>query len=80
MIDMSTIPSRQNSHSQNCKICELDCKELPGMPSFGGACIQIIPAAAAQLGSPHRYFEPGSDADHSVQKAFQRGGPESGTV
>ena len=80
MIDMSTIPNRQKHIYQNCKNCSLDCSALPGIPAFGGACIRIIPEAAAQLGSPHQYCEPGSDANHLVQKVFPRDEQESNTV
>ena len=80
MIDMNIVPNRQKLMYQNCKNCSLDCGALPGIPAFGGACIRIIPEVAAQLGSPHQYYELGSDADLPVQKAFQLGGPESDTV
>ena len=80
MIDMNTIPYKRKTVHQNCRICELNCTALPGMPSFGGACVQIIPEDAARLGLPHRYCTPESDAGRPVQKVLQPDELESDIV
>jgi len=80
MITMNNIPCRNNCIYQECGTCGLDCAALAGMPPLGGACIQLIPEDAVRLGSPHRYYEPGLNADHPAQKVPRRDGPESDTV
>jgi len=80
MIAMSFIFCKNQCVYQSNGICGLNCTASAGMPSLGGACIRIIPEAAVQLESPHRYCEPGSDADRSVLTECLHGVKESGTV
>ena len=80
MIAMKNIPCNNQCIYHECETCELVCAALVGMPSFGGACVRVIPVNAKQLGSPHRYYMPGLNADLPVQKMLQHDEPESDTV
>ena len=59
MMYMNLIPCDGRCVYQSDGLCTLRSAEAFGMPSLGGACIHFIPADAKQLGSPHRYCEPG---------------------
>ena len=80
MIAMSFILCKEQCVYQSNGICGLNCTASAGMPAIGGACIRIIPEAAVQLESPHRYCEPELAADLQVQAAYLRGAQESDTV
>ena len=60
---MSLIPCTSGCVYQQDGLCSLDSAAMAGVPDLGGACVHFIPAAAKRLGSPPRYFEPGSTAD-----------------
>ena len=62
MMLMSLIPCTSKCVYQQDGVCILDSAAAAGVPSLGGACVHLIPAAAERLGSPHRYSEPGSVA------------------
>lgn len=76
MIAMSLIPCTSKCVYQADGICTLDSAAAAGQPSLGGACIHFIPSDAKRLGSPHRYYEPGSAANRDTAADHPRGAPE----
>ena len=78
MILMSLIPCTSQCVYQSDGICTLDSAAAAGLPALGGACVHFIPAGAARLGSPHRYYEPGSTAIPAANANYPHGEPESG--
>ena len=74
---MMRMPCKTKCVYQSNGICELE-SSIPEGLSADERCIHFIPLAAAQRGSPHRYFEPGSNAYRQVQTTNQRDAPGSG--
>lgn len=70
------IPCTSHCIYQSDGICTLDSAAAAGQPSFGGACIHFIPQDAMRLGSPHRYYEPGSTANPGISEDLPHGAPE----
>ena len=73
---MSLIPCTSQCVYQSDGICTLDSAAAAGQPSLGGACIHFIPTDVKRLGSPHRYFEPGSTAGRDTVANPPHGAPE----
>ena len=73
---MSLIPCTSQCVYQSDGICTLDSAAAAGQPSLGGACIHFIPTDVKRLGSPHRYFEPGSAAGRDTAANPPHGAPE----
>ena len=76
MIMMCVMLCKTKCVYQSNGICELNAL-IPEPLSANEPCVHFIPAAVAQLGLPHRYFEPGSNAYQPVQRLYQRDVQES---
>ena len=69
-------PCKTKCVYQSNGICELE-SSIPEGLSADERCIHFTPEAATQLGLPHRYYEPGSNAYQPVQTTNQRDVQES---
>ena len=67
-------------HADGCCVLNSADSSAVDLPALGGACVPIIPADAARLGSPHRYCAPGSNEAPGARADFRRDVPESGIV
>ena len=65
---------------QSDGICTLESAASAGLPALGGACVHFTPTDAERLGSPHRYYEPGSTVIHLVREEKEPGEPEQRTT
>lgn len=80
MIVMRLIPCANECVYQTDGLCALNSAAAAGLPALGGACIHFTPVDAARLGSPHRYYEPGSNAVPGAREGSRPDAPGSDTV
>jgi hypothetical protein len=78
MIAMQFMSCKNKCVYQLNGICELESL-IPERSGPDEPCVRFIPAAAAQRGLLHRYFEPGLTSYRSAQTTYQHDVQESDT-